>query len=112
MQTVDMTSRRSPNFLYKLKIVITFFQLGNAIVFLGNITWPTLFQDFLTVFTIFNFNFIPWHSIGCAVGLNFYEKVLVTGLLPFVAFSLLFLFFFLPMKFMDKRDFSDDRVMP
>lgn len=56
---VTLSSRRAPNFMYKVKILIGFFQISSYLPSLGDIPWPTAFVDFIKAFTFFNFDFIP-----------------------------------------------------
>ena len=53
--------------------------------------WPSYYVTFISAFSVFNFDFVPWQALSCAVTMNFYDKV--TGfdfILLFSVFRFLF----------------------
>ena len=99
--------KSNPDFLYKMKIMVSFFQIGNVIAFQGELTWPSYYQSFIAVFKIFNFDFVPWQSLGCATRFDYYGRAVIVGCIPIVVMVLIVCFFFLPMYCMDRKDMSD-----
>lgn len=100
----SLASRRAPNFLYKIKIVIGFFQIANVISFQGDISWPQLYQSFITIFQVLNLDFVPWQSIGCATNFDYYWKAVITGLIPVAVFILLLIGFVVPSVLLERRE--------
>lgn len=91
--SVADTSRRAPNFMYKVKILVGFFQIASYLPSQGDIPWPQAFADFISAFAIFNFDFIPWQTLTCASGINYFSKSVVVGMVPVIATVLLIIFF-------------------
>lgn len=90
---LKQTSRQAPNFMYKVKILIGFFQIASYLPSQGDIEWPRAFQDFISAFSLFNFDFIPWQSLGCAANLNYFNKTVIVGFVPICAALVLVVFF-------------------
>lgn len=85
--------RRDPNFMYKIKIFVGFYQVASLLPNQGGINWPRQFVDFIQFFSFLNFDFIPWQNLACAVTINYYTRILVVGLLPVALIAALALFF-------------------
>jgi len=51
----------------------------------GDIAWPAAFVDFILSFTFFNFDFIPWQTVGCAASINYFDKTIIVGFVPVIA---------------------------
>lgn len=49
-----------PNFTFKMKIVLGFFQITTNLAFALDIPWPTNYQEFITSLGFVNFDFIQW----------------------------------------------------
>lgn len=104
MQTQSAVSRRAPNFMYKVKILVGFFQIATIISFQGEVSWPKYFSAFISIFNFFNFDFVPWQTLGCATDIDFYGKALIAGLLPIGIMLLLLVCMALPMYCADLRE--------
>lgn len=89
--------RTSPNFMYKVKILVGFFQIATILPFQGGIRWPSAFADFISIFSFLNFDFMPWQSIGCVASINYYQKAIIVGCTPIAILLLLLAFFYLPL---------------
>lgn len=101
--TID--ARRSANFTYKLKILVSFLQIGLVLSFLGNISWPRTFQAFMMYFSIVNLDFLPWQSLGCAAPetFNYHIKGLLTSLMPLMILLTLCCVMLLPLQIQKMR---------
>jgi IPT/TIG domain/Transient receptor potential (TRP) ion channel/Tyrosine-protein kinase ephrin type A/B receptor-like len=91
-----LAPRAKPNFVYKLKIILGFFQISTNLAFALDIPWPTYYQSFISVFGLVNFDFIQWSNAGCAVNVDFYDKYLAVTLTPIAVMMLVSLFYLLP----------------
>jgi len=94
--TLGAVPRAKPNFTYKLKILLGFFQITTNLAFALDIPWPTAYQQFITQFTMLNFDFIQWSSVGCVVSTHFYTKFLAITMAPLAILVLVFLFYWVP----------------
>jgi hypothetical protein len=45
-------SRARPNFTYKLKIIVSFLQVGTNLAYVVEIPWPSYYMDFMNVFNV------------------------------------------------------------
>ena len=43
-----MGSRRAPNITYKIKIIVSFFQIATNMPFILDVDWPSHFQTFIS----------------------------------------------------------------
>ena len=103
-----MASRRAPSFLQKVKILVSFGQIAQHIAFAGDIPWPKTFQAFASAFAIFNFNFLPWSSLQCVAAINHILKTWIVCIVPIGVLLLMLVFMYLPMRYFESKDFSDD----
>ncbi len=83
---------------YKMKILITFFQIIVGLSFRPEYPYPTYFRSFISAFAFITFDFVPWQSLvlrapcgrfaahfvgagacdqGCLTPIDFYIKILV-----------------------------------
>lgn len=106
-EVITFRARNEPSIMYKIKIMVGFFQISNVIAFQGEVPWPTYFQEFLNVFSFLNFDFVPWQAFGCAVSFDFIIKAICVGCMPIIAALCLVCLVYLPMKYLDKRDMTD-----
>lgn len=102
-QAKPLSVRQSPNFMYKTKIMVGFFQVATIISFQGDVSWPKYFGAFISIFNVFNFDFLPWQTLGCATNITFFGKALIAGLLPLIVLLLLTCFYYIPVLFWDQR---------
>ena len=105
---VEERIRNKPNFTYKMKIIISFFQIATNLSFQVEVPWPSYYRRFISIFTFFTLDFVPWQSVGCVTLLDYYAKLLVVTVTPVVIFILLILLFLVPMYYLDRRDMRDD----
>jgi hypothetical protein len=97
------TRARRPNVTYKMKILITFFQIIVGLSFRPEYPYPTYFRSFISAFAFITFDFVPWQSLvlrascgrfaahfvgtcacdqGCLTPIDFYIKILVRSRRP------------------------------
>lgn len=107
MKATTLNSRRAPNFMYKTKIMVGFFQVATILSFQGEVNWPRQFAEFISIFNFLNFDFVPWQTLGCATGINFFGKALMAGLIPLAVILLLVLLFYLPMYCYDQSSMQN-----
>jgi IPT/TIG domain/Transient receptor potential (TRP) ion channel/Tyrosine-protein kinase ephrin type A/B receptor-like len=105
---VGMESRAHPNFTYKLKILVGFFQVTANLAFAVEVPWPSGYRDFMSVFSFITMDFVPWQSVGCVALLDYYQKLLVVCLTPLALMVILLFFYLLPSYICDKHDMRDD----
>lgn len=96
------------NLTYNLKIIVGFFQVVTSMAQFVDVPWPTGFLSFARVFDVVNLEFIPWSSVDCAAGLDYFTKLYVVALAPIAVVLLLVLFFLLPLYVANSLDVSDD----
>jgi len=101
--------RNKPNFLYKMKIMLSFFQVVTNFAFALEVPWPSGFSAFLRVFNFVNLDFIKWASVGCVVHSDYFLKWRVFVIVPFATLASLWIFYFLPTWLYVRRDMSDDQ---
>eukprot|EP00475_Leptophrys_vorax_P037752 TRINITY_DN6552_c0_g3_i2.p1 TRINITY_DN6552_c0_g3~~TRINITY_DN6552_c0_g3_i2.p1 ORF type:complete len:753 (+),score=140.94 TRINITY_DN6552_c0_g3_i2:88-2259(+) len=94
--TIAGAPARPPNFVYKLKILLGFFQIAVGIAFAVEIPWPDTFKQFIALFNIANFDLVQWTRVGCVVKTNYFTKHLLVCLLPLIFFGVLVAFYLLP----------------
>lgn len=86
-----------PNLLYKLKIMLGFFQITISMIFALDISYPNLFKKFYQLFSIFNFDFVQWSSVSCiATGIDVYIKLVCICCVPIAVIFGLVLFYLGP----------------
>lgn len=108
--TAADTSRRAPNFMYKVKILIGFFQIASFLPAQGDVSWPSAFTDFIEAFAIFNFDFIPWQTLGCAATFDYFTKAVIVGLIPIFVVVLLGIFFAINTFISDQSSLQDQML--
>lgn len=91
-----------PNFVYKLKILLGFFQVVVTMVLYVEMPWPSVYKSFIVVFNIVNLDYLNWSRLGCVVRISYFTKRLISILLPFGYIALIFLLFLVP-KWISKR---------
>jgi len=109
--TQELRMRSRPNFTYKMKIMVSFFQIITSVAFLTEVPWPRMFQSFISVFTFFNLDFVPWGQLGCVATIPFYTKMIIVGVTPIGIFALITLLFLAPSWIRDRFDMSDSDTM-
>lgn len=100
IETIDLstdgTPNREPNFVYKMKIVLGFFQISVGIAFALTIPWPSLFKEFISLFNIANFDILQWTRADCLVRVSFLTKHLIVAMTPIVLFAIICSVYLLP----------------
>lgn len=109
-EVITYGQRRAPNFMYKIKIVVSFYQIASLLPAQGGIHWPQQFVDFINFFSFLNFDFIPWQNISCAVTIDYYTKILIVGLLPIGLVGALAAFFSLSLVYYGRNDSLSDQM--
>ena len=87
------------------KIMVGFLQILSSMVAV-NVALPSAFMQVMRAFSFLNFDFMPWASIRCMFHINFYTRIYVACLYPFVIVVLLLLCVGLPIALSNKRDFQ------
>jgi len=82
----------TPNFSYKLKIVISFIQIVTNLSIGLEIQWPSQFKNVMLYFNPTNLDFVQVSSVGCVVkGTTYYTKLVTVTMFPiFIALALIF----------------------
>jgi len=98
-----------PNFVYKMKIVLGFMQIGTNLATNVDIPWPSYYRAFINIFNFANFDFIRWASFSCVVNSEsyYYVKFMVILGSPPALFLVLFLVYYAPSLVRDRMDISD-----
>jgi hypothetical protein len=83
--SLDGTPQRPPNFAYKLKIVLGFFQISVGLAYSVNIQWPSLFKEVIAQFNIANFDIVQWTRVSCVFpSTDYIYKHLIVCLAPLI----------------------------
>jgi len=90
--------RSKPSVTYKIKILVSFFQIVLNLAFAVDVPWPETYRKFIQVFSFFSLDFMPWQSMNCVTSFNYFARLLIVSLVPVIIFSLIIAFFFLPVK--------------
>ncbi len=106
IKKVKLTSRSTPNFTYKMKIVLGFFQIVTNLSSSLNVAWPVAYAEFLSWFDFLNLDFVPWQSLECTTAIDFFTKLTLAAVTPLLAVAMLFLFWYLPQNFFAKRKYT------
>ena len=96
-----------PNFTYKLKIILGFFQITVNMAFALDIPWPSYYHQFITNFGLLNFDFIQWSSVACVVSANFYSKFITICLIPIGILIVVFILYWIPRYVRNLRQNED-----
>lgn len=86
----------SPNFVYKLKIILGFFQISVALALTLDLPLPSLFKSFISFFNVANFDIVQWTRFGCVLPITFLEKHLVVAVFPVALILGIFLLYLFP----------------
>ena len=87
-----------PDFTYKMKIVLSFAQIGSSITAGITIAWPRRLQSFLNALQFANLDFISASSVDCVRPTDFYTRFLAMTSLPIAVMVLVYVFYLLPKK--------------
>lgn len=104
---IVLRNRRSPYFMTKMKIMLSFLQIAVNLPFVVDVPWPPTFLEFCAYFDMVNLNFMPWQTFGCISDVNYYEKMLATAMTLPAAILILFLMFLLPRIMTKVYDYSE-----
>jgi hypothetical protein len=72
-----------PDFTFKIKIALSFFQIITNLSLGLEIRWPSVFKSFLALFNILNFDFLGVSSVDCVTRVNYFNKLFYAFFLPF-----------------------------
>eukprot|EP00808_Paulinella_micropora_P032171 g2190.t1 len=95
-ETLTTSARAKPNFTYKFKILLSFFQICTNLTFVVDVPWPPLYSKFISLFSFVNLDFIPWQSLGCVARFEFYTVLMLTMATPIGMTALLICTFLIP----------------
>lgn len=112
--TIDGVPSKPPNFVFKMKIILGFFQIAVGIAFAADIPWPDSFKQFIAVFNVANFDFVQWTRFGCVVPIDFYDKHLAVAVFPLFGLFVLFMLYLAPKiwdYYQNSHDQSNERKM-
>jgi IPT/TIG domain/Tyrosine-protein kinase ephrin type A/B receptor-like len=73
-----------PNMTYKLKIIVSLFQIATNLTFSLDMPWPSAFSNFVSIFSVMNLDYVQWSSVNCVAPVDFFDKLLVVTLVPVV----------------------------
>ena len=82
-----------PDFTYKLKIVLGFAQICSNIATSLDIQWPPSVKSFLASFDTANVDYISLSSVDCVNKVSYYDKFLVTALVPLLIGAILLIIY-------------------
>jgi hypothetical protein len=88
--------RKHPSFTFKLKIIVGWLQILTNLAFVLDVPWPRLYQTFIQLFDVVNFEFINFQSISCVQRIDFYFKFVLVTTVPIVLSLFIVLVFFVP----------------
>lgn len=94
--TLEGAPPKPPNFVFKMKILLGFFQIAVGIAFAIEIPWPDTYKEFISLFNVANFDLVQWTRFGCVVDTDYYDKHLAVTVLPIVAFAGILIFYLIP----------------
>eukprot|EP00475_Leptophrys_vorax_P014724 TRINITY_DN20_c0_g1_i2.p1 TRINITY_DN20_c0_g1~~TRINITY_DN20_c0_g1_i2.p1 ORF type:complete len:520 (-),score=151.83 TRINITY_DN20_c0_g1_i2:130-1689(-) len=84
-ESTNGTPNRPPNFAYKMKILLGFFQISVGVAFAIEMPWPSDFKDFIALFNIVNLDIVQWTRVGCVVkNTTYLTKHLVVAITPII----------------------------
>jgi len=75
------------------------------------VSWPSAFTDFIEAFAVFNFDFIPWQTLGCAAAFDYFTKAVIVGLIPIIVVVVLMIFFAINTVISDQSTLQNQMVM-
>ncbi|CAN0076931.1 unnamed protein product, partial [Ectocarpus fasciculatus] len=75
--------------LHSVKIVVVAWQILTQFANVANITYPEVYQRFLDVLDVFNFDLGWVLSAGCVLDLDFHDRLLISTIGPLVVILLL-----------------------
>jgi len=99
--------KNSGNFVYKVKIIISFLQIVLNMAFVLDVEWPPTYTSFISFFSFINLDFIPWQSVGCVTAFTFYQRHLITFFLLPMLVTVVFLGFLLPSYRQAHKKYQD-----
>lgn len=94
--SIEGSPTPSPNFVYKLKIMLGFFQICVAMALNLDLPLPGMFKSFISSFNFANFDVVQWTRFGCVVPITFLEKHFMVACFPFALLSGIFLIYLFP----------------
>src|SRR6185312_13748908 len=60
-----------------IKLLITFLQLANSVAYnLVDVPIPSVYQSFISVFSVFKLDIFPWSQLSCLATIDFYTSFL------------------------------------
>jgi len=97
----------TPNFTYKLKIVLGFSQIVSALLGTIEIDWPSTYRRVVSYLNFANFDFIKASAVECVVATQYYARWIVYCSIPLILFVLIGILYLLPKYFLSLKKNSD-----
>jgi hypothetical protein len=110
LERLCLPHRAKPNFTYKMKLLLGFFQITTNLTFVVDTPWPRGYAKFVAFFDFLNLDFIPWNSVGCLTQLDYYEQLIIVTTMPMVVLFFIVLCYVGPQLLVNYRDNKDDRL--
>jgi hypothetical protein len=101
----------SPDYVFKLKIMLGFVQIVTNVSSSLEIRWPQLFVDFLYNFNPANLDFVQFTNVDCLnTGVDYVTKIYAWAIVVPVIVLSIFLFYLLPIWVRYFRSNEKDKV--
>jgi len=99
------------NFLYKLKILLSFVQIVTNLTIGLEVQFPATFKSFMAYFNPANFDFIQVSNVGCVYDSDYYDKLLVFCCVPIVAIVAILSIYFIPLSLKHRQDRTELKMI-
>lgn len=102
--------QKAANSVSALKVLMLSTQILTTVSLLREVPWPIGFASFMKALKFINLDFVPFESLTCITGFDFYTKLFFATLTPPGLLLLLLLFFLVPSLIVDRWDMADHDV--
>lgn len=68
----------------KLKVIVTFLQITSQLSTVLDVQFPAIYNQYLALFWMFNFDIFQWIDLDCFINRNFYDKLFSVTLGPII----------------------------
>lgn len=110
LERLCLPHRAKPNFTYKMKLLLGFFQITTNLTFVVDTPWPRGYAKFVAFFDFLNLDFVPWNSVGCLTKLDYYEQLIIVTSMPLAVLFFIILLYVGPQLLMNYRENKSDRL--
>lgn len=83
----------------QLQVLISHFQVMSSFSVSIDIEWPSMFGDFCNVFAFLSLDVNSLFALGCVASTNYYGSIMITFLLPTIAFPLIVVVAFICIEY-------------